>query len=126
MTPISGLVNMFWNVYEICNRESNKFVLLLIKGVYSYEYMESWGRFDETLPEKKKLFTVIKALKTLKMLTAKILKKCLKIWIKNLDEYRDLYVQSDTLLLADVFGNFRNKCIEIMNLILLIFCPPLD
>ena len=88
--------------------------------------MESWGRFDETLPEKKKLFTVIKALKTLKMLTVKILKKCLKIWIKNLDEYRDLYVQSDTLLLADVFGNFRNKCIEIMNLILLIFCPPLD
>ena len=88
--------------------------------------MESWGRFDETLPEKRKLFTVIKALKTLKMLTAKILKKCLKIWIKNLDEYRDLYVQSDTLLLADVFGNFRNKCIEIMNLILLIFCPPLD
>ena len=126
LTPISGLVNMFWSAYEICNRESNKFVLLLIKGVYSYEYMESWGRFDETLPEKKKLFTVIKALKTLKMLTAKILKKCLKIWLKNLDEYRDLYVQSDTLLLADVFGNFRNKCIEIMNLILLIFCPPLD
>ena len=60
LTPISGLVNMFWSAYEICNRESNKFVLLLIKGVYSYEYMESWERFDETLlPEKKKLFTVI-------------------------------------------------------------------
>ena len=60
LTPISGLVKMFWSAYEICNRESNKFVLLLIKGVYSYEYMESWERFDETLlPEKKKLFTVI-------------------------------------------------------------------
>ena len=33
--------------------------------------------------------------------------------IKNLDEYHDLYVQSDTLLVADVFENFRNKCIEI-------------
>ena len=32
--------------------------------------------------------------------------------IKNLGKYRDLYVQSDTLLLADVFENFRNKCIE--------------
>ena len=32
---------------------------------------------------------------------------------KNLGDYHDLYVQSDTLLLADVFGNFRNKCIEI-------------
>ena len=33
--------------------------------------------------------------------------------IKNLGHYNDLYVQSDTLLLADVFENFRNKCIEI-------------
>ena len=40
-----------------------------------------------------------------------------KVWkvfqIKNLGDYHDLYVQSDTLLLADVFGNFRDKCIEI-------------
>ena len=32
--------------------------------------------------------------------------------IKNLDEYHDLYVQSDTLLLADVYENFRNMCLE--------------
>ena len=32
---------------------------------------------------------------------------------KNPGGYQDLYVQSDTLLLADVFENFRNKCIEI-------------
>ena len=36
-----------------------------------------------------------------------------KINNKNLGDYHDLYVQSDTLLLADVFENFRNKCIEI-------------
>ena len=36
--------------------------------------------------------------------------------IKNLGEHLDLYVQSDTLLLADVFDNFRNKCIEIYEL----------
>ena len=37
-------------------------------------------------------------------------------WIwnkKNLGEYHDLYVQSDTLWLADVFEKFRDKCIEI-------------
>ena len=33
--------------------------------------------------------------------------------LKNLSDYHDLYVQSDTLLLAGVFENFRNKCIEI-------------
>ena len=36
--------------------------------------------------------------------------------IKNLGEYHDLYVQSNTLLLADVFENFRNMCLEIYEL----------
>ena len=36
--------------------------------------------------------------------------------LKNLGDYHDFYVQSDTLFLADVFENFRNKCIEIYEL----------
>ena len=35
---------------------------------------------------------------------------------KNIGDYYDLYVRSDTSLLADVFENFRNKCIEIYEL----------
>ena len=35
---------------------------------------------------------------------------------KNFGDYHDLYVQNDTLFLADVFENFRNKCIEIYEL----------
>ena len=36
--------------------------------------------------------------------------------IKNLGDYHDLHVQSDTLLLADVFENFRNMCIKVYEL----------
>ena len=54
---INGLIKKFPNVYQLCNGDTNKFVLLLRKGVYTYEYMNSWERFNETsLPDKKKAF----------------------------------------------------------------------
>ena len=37
----------------------NKFILLLRKGVYPYEYMDSWQRFDETSCLTKKVFIAI-------------------------------------------------------------------
>ena len=39
-----------------------------------------------------------------------------KFKLTNLGEYHDLYMQSDTLLLADVFENFRNMCIKVYEL----------
>ena len=39
-----------------------------------------------------------------------------KFKLKSLGDYHNLYVQSGTLLVADVFENFRNKCIEIYKL----------
>ena len=43
-------------------------------------------------------------------------KNCKDFKIRNLGKYHDLYVQSNTLLLADVFENFRNMCIEVYGL----------
>ena len=39
-----------------------------------------------------------------------------KFKLKHLGDYHDLYLQSDTLLLADVFENFRNMCIKVYDL----------
>ena len=41
------LIKRFANIYEFCNDDINKFMLLLREGIYPYEYMDSWGRFDK-------------------------------------------------------------------------------
>ena len=51
---------------------------------------------------------------------------CKNLEIKNSGEYHDLYVQSDALLLADVFDNFRNMCLETHELDLVNFFQLLD
>ena len=111
------LIKKFPRIYQFCNVDFNKFVLLLRKGVYSYEYMDSCERFDETsLPNKKVFCSEL----NLEDINEKYYEQAQKVWevleIKNLGEYLELYVQSDTLWLADVFENFRDKCIEIYEL----------
>ena len=51
------LIQRFSNIYEFCNGDLNKFILLLRKGVYPYEYMDSWERFNETLPYKESFYS---------------------------------------------------------------------
>ena len=50
------LIKRFANIYEFFNEDINKFILLLRKGVYPYEYMDSWERFDETSLSYKEAF----------------------------------------------------------------------
>ena len=112
---MNGLSKMFLNAYQFCNGDFNQFVLLLGKGVYPYKYMDSWKRFDETsLPDKEAFYSKLNE----ESITDK--SHAQKVWeelkIKNLGEYHDLYVQCDTLLLADVFENVRDMCIEISEL----------
>ena len=54
LASLNGLIKKFSNIYEFYNGDINKFVSLLRKDVYPYEYMDSWERLDETsLPDKK-------------------------------------------------------------------------
>ena len=56
LEPINELIKKFSNTHRFCNNDLNKFVLLLRKGVYPYEYMDSWERYDETSLKDKKNF----------------------------------------------------------------------
>ena len=107
----------FASIYEFCNKGVNKFILLLRKGVYPYEYIGSWKRFDETsLPNKDTFYSILN-MEDIADVDNRHAKRVFKSFNnKNLDDYHDLYVQRDTFLLANVFENFRTKCIEIYEL----------
>ena len=115
--PIEGLIEKFPSIYQFCNANLNKFVLLLRKGVYPYEYIDNWEKFDETtLPAKEDSYSNL----NLENASNEDYLHARKAWdvfeIRNFGEYHDLYVKTDTLLLVDVFENFRNMCLEIYEL----------
>ena len=52
------LIKRFYNTYQLSDNDINKFKLLLRKGVYPYEYMDNWKRFNETeLTSKDKFYS---------------------------------------------------------------------
>ena len=113
---IERLIEKFASVYQFCNGDLNRFILLLRKGVYPYEDMDTWEKFETTLPPKKTFYINL----NLEDISDEDYAQAHKVWdvfqIKNRGEYHGIYVQSDTLLLADVFENFRNTCLEIYEL----------
>ena len=53
-----SLIEKFHNTNQLCNKDLNKFDLLLRKGVYSDEYMDRWKKFKEDkLPDKESLYS---------------------------------------------------------------------
>ena len=86
---------------------------MLRKGVYPYEYMASWEKINETsLPSKEDFYSNLNMedIDDIDYRHGNNVFKGFKL--ENLGDYLDLYVQSDTLLLADVFENFRDMCIN--------------
>ena len=79
--------------------------------------MDSWERLDETsLPDKGTFYSSLN-MKDITDVDHRHAKRVFKnLNNKSLGDYHDLYAQSDTLLLSNVFENFRNMCIKVYKL----------
>ena len=108
-----NLISRFSSAYNFCKGDINKFILLLRKVIYPYEYMDSWERFDEkALPDKKDFYSCLN-MENVTDIDYRHAKRVFREFkMKNLGNYYDLYVQSDTTLLSNILGNFRNMCIR--------------
>ena len=100
----------FWGFERYTEQQRE---LLIKKGIYPYEYMDSWDKFSENkLPDKDKFYS------KLNMDGVKDMdyEHACKVWkefkINNMGEYHDLYLFTDTILLANVFESFRNVCMD--------------
>ena len=92
--------------------KGTKIDLMSKKGVYSYDFMDSFDKFDEKLPTKEEFYSILND----EHISDEDYKHAQKVWntfnCKNMGDYHDLYLQSDILLLTDVFENFRKTCLE--------------
>ena len=91
----------------------DKLTLVKRKGVYPYEYMNSLERFKETkLPPKEAFYSKLNN----EGISDEDYTHAKKVWkvfkMKHLQDYHNLYNETDVLLLADLFENFRNICME--------------
>ena len=98
--------------------------LLKQKGVYPYDYMNCFKRFNENiLCARKYFYSSIKDKKTGDYgkisdghVSIKDYMVCERIWdrfnMKNLDDYHDHYLKKDVLLLADIFEKFIITCFK--------------
>ncbi|XP_031551874.1 uncharacterized protein LOC116289141 [Actinia tenebrosa] len=82
------------------------------KGVYPYEYMDSWERFQESLPSKDCFYSTLNE----SGIKDEEYQHALDVWEKysceNMGDYHDIYLRSDVVLLADVFQSFRKMAME--------------
>ena len=79
--------------------------------------MNNWENFNEiSLPEKEDSYSYLNTEDITDAGYTHAKRVCKDFKIKDFGEYHEFYVQSDTLLLADVFTNFRNMCLKIYGL----------
>ena len=100
----------FWGFEK---RSPKQKELLIRKGVYPYEYMDSWDKFEEKqLPSNDEFYSRL----NMSGISEKDYQHACKVWnefgLKNMGDYHDLYLKTDVILLANVFESFRKVCLD--------------
>ena len=83
------------------------------KGVYPYDHMDSFQKFEETeLPTQEQFYSILNN----EHISTDDYQHAQNVWktfnMKSMGDYHDVYLKADVLLLADVFENFRKTCLQ--------------
>ena len=114
----SSLDNLVKNLPDEASKYTQQefeeeFELMKRKGVYPYDYMDSFDKFEETeLPTQEQFYSLLND----ESISDVDYQHAQNVWktfnMKSMGDYHDLYLKADILLLADVFENFRKTCLE--------------
>ena len=125
LKPVNELIKKFSSIYQFCNGDLNKFVLLLRKGVYPYEDMNNWEKFNETtLPPKEAFYSKLNE----EDITDKGYAHAQKVWevfeIKNLVNIMIFMFNVIHYCLQMCLKALETNVLKFMSLILLILSAP--
>ena len=110
---IKNLVKGGGKLFGFENYSELQYELLIRKGIYPYEYMSSWDRFEEPqLPPIEAFYSNLNMTK----INEDDYQHAQRVWkefgIRNLGDYHDLYLRTDVILLANVLEAFRDTCLK--------------
>ena len=108
-----NLVNSGKRLFGFEDYSDLQYDLLTRKGVYPYQYVNSWNRFEETqLPPMNAFYSDL----NMSLISEEDYQHTQRVWgefgIHDLGDYHDLYLRTDVVLLANMFEAFRDTCLE--------------